>query len=57
MLPLPHRALASLVNRDTYQAKVFDTWSRQFGADIRIENAAYEIYPDYGYQHSIFWYL
>jgi choline monooxygenase len=52
-----HRAFASLINMDTYQTEVFDTWSRQYGPDIRIENAAYEMYSDYGYQHSIFWYL
>jgi choline monooxygenase len=52
-----HRAFASLINMDTYQSEIFDYWSRQYGPDIRIDNSAYELYSDYGYQHSIFWYL
>jgi len=52
-----HRAFASLINMDTYQTEIFDYWSRQYGPDIRIDNSAYELYSDYGYQHSIFWYL
>ncbi len=52
-----HRAFASLINMDTYQIEIFDYWSRQYGPDIRIDNSAYELYSDYGYQHSIFWYL
>jgi len=52
-----HRAFASLINMDTYQIEIFDYWSRQYGPDIRIDNSAYELHSDYGYQHSIFWYL
>ncbi len=52
-----HRAFASLVNMDSYQIEIFDYWSRQYGPDIRIDNSAYELQSDYGYQHSIFWYL
>ena len=52
-----HRAFASLINMDTYQTEIFDYWSRQYGPDIRIDNSAYELNSDDGYQHSIFWYL
>lgn len=52
-----HRAFASLVNMDTYQIEIFDYWSRQYGPDIRIDNSAYELQSNHGYQHSIFWYL
>jgi phenylpropionate dioxygenase-like ring-hydroxylating dioxygenase large terminal subunit len=52
-----HKAFASLIKMDSYESEISGTWSRQYGAEIKVENTAYEVYPDYGYQHSIFWYL
>ena len=52
-----HRDFASLIDMKTYQVDVFEYWSRQTGPDIRYNNSAYEVDPEYGMQRSIFWYL
>ena len=52
-----HKDFASIINMNSYQTEVQGYWSRQHGSEIRHENTAYEIYPEYGIQHSYFWYL
>ena len=52
-----HRDFASLIDMKAYQVDVFDYWSRQLGPEIRLDNSAYAIDPNYGMQKSVFWYL
>jgi phenylpropionate dioxygenase-like ring-hydroxylating dioxygenase large terminal subunit len=52
-----HKDFASLIDMSTYQVEIHDYWSRQYGADIRYQNNAYEIDPEIGIQSSFFWYL
>lgn len=52
-----HPDFASLIDMGSYQVDTFGLWSRQLGADIRIDNSAYAFSPDDGFQASAFWYL
>ncbi len=52
-----HPAFASLICMDAYQLDTFGIWSRQLGDEIRIENDAYPVDPDDGFQGSAFWFL
>ncbi|MDH3387794.1 MAG: hypothetical protein OEN02_07790, partial [Gammaproteobacteria bacterium] len=52
-----HPDFASIIDMDTYQVDVFDQWSRQYGPDTRVENSAYPVDPESGFQRSVFWYL
>lgn len=52
-----HHAFADMISMDTYEVETHGIWSSQYGPDIKSENSAYKIDPDYGLNHTSFWYL
>lgn len=52
-----HRDFASIIDMNSYSTTTHGLWSKQKGPDIRYQNTAYEIDPDYGIQYSSFWFL
>jgi choline monooxygenase len=52
-----HRDFASIIDMNAYSTTNHGLWSKQKGPEIRYENTAYNIYPDYGMQLSVFWFM
>lgn len=52
-----HRDFASIIDMSAYITTNHGLWSKQKGPEIRYENTAYDIYPDYGMQSSVFWFM
>ncbi len=52
-----HPAFSELICLDSYRHDTFGIWSKQVGAEVKVQNSAYPLDPDTDFMQSAFWYL